>query len=202
MNEDAEESWAEDGALRGCAQSSPEQPQSLGASYSHSQSLNTAQVCCSCAATNQDSGLVLTACNFSFSSLATNPVCPQGGCLGLVHSRGNTEVLEGGRDCAGTLCCSSCVGQSQRGVSPWAWGQTGNPSPATGKEKCESRKEQMQDVWKRFPGHSGQNPLFNFPLHPASFVSHCAAPGEGTARPVPASWSPPARQQLTALSDT
>lgn len=109
---------------------------------------------------------------------------------------------EGGRDCAGTSCCYSCVGQSQRGVSPWAWGQTGNPSPATGKEKCESRKEQMQDVWKRFPGHSGQNPLFNFPLHPASSVSHCAAPGEGTARPVPASWSPPARQQLTALCDT
>lgn len=55
-----------------------------------------------CAATSQDSGLVFTACIFSFSSLAINPVCPHGGCLGLVHSRSGTEVLEGGGDCAGT----------------------------------------------------------------------------------------------------
>lgn len=102
-----------------------------------------------CAATNHDSGLVLTACNFSFSSLAITPVCPHRGCLGLVHSRSNTEVLEGGTVLAHvTSCWSSSVVQGQCGVSLWAWGQTGNPSSATGKEKGKSRKERMQDAWK------------------------------------------------------
>lgn len=59
------------------------------------------------AATNQDSGLVLTACNFSFSSLAMSPVCPQRGCLGLVHSRSNTEVLEGGTVLAHVTSCGA-----------------------------------------------------------------------------------------------
>lgn len=58
-------------------------------------------------------------------------------------------MLEGGTVLAHLMsCCSSSVVQSQCGVSLWAWEQTGNPSSATGKEKCKSRKEQMQNAWK------------------------------------------------------
>lgn len=111
-----------------------------------------------CAATNRDSGLVLTACNFSFSSLAMSPVCPQRGCLGLVHSRSNTEVLEGGAVLAHvTSCCSCSVVQSQCGASLWAQEQTGNPRSATersasqGKSRGRMLGSDFQVTWVRIP---------------------------------------------------
>lgn len=147
-----------------------------------------------CAATSQDSGLVLTACNFSFSSLAINPVCPHRGCLGLVHSRSNTEVLEGG-----TVLFLFC-GVEQCGVSLLARAQTGNPSSATrrsasqGKNRCRMLGSDFQVTWVKIPCLMSLSILRV--LCPT--VQHH---GEGTAWPVPASWSPPA-QQLTAMCDT
>lgn len=112
-----------------------------------------------CAATKQDSGLVLTACNFSFSSLAINPVCPHRGCVGLVHSRSNTEVLEGGTVLAHShravplLWCRASVG------CPCGHGDRleipvlplGRRSTSQGKNRRRMLGSDVQVTWVKIP---------------------------------------------------
>ncbi|XP_054081066.1 uncharacterized protein LOC128919667 [Rissa tridactyla] len=114
-----------------------------------------------------------------------------GFCLVLVHSSSYTEVLQKGT----TLAAHQRKQMSRHAVPPlsrraspwfppWTWEHSLETSVLPLERRGTSRgtmseqsNPKRQDVWKRFPGHLGENPLFNCNVLPctASFVFHCNA---------------------------